>query len=46
MVSSVANSSVIYLVQNVKYIAIILKVNIVGPKIHGSCLNWSFILLD
>ena len=46
MVSSIANSSVIHLVQNVKDIAIILKVNIVGHKIHDSCLKWSFILLD
>ena len=44
--SNVANSSVIHLFQNVKYIAIIVEVNIVVHSIHGCCLKWSLILLD
>ena len=46
MFSSVANSSVIHLVQNVKYIAITLKVKIVVHRLHGRFLKWSFIYLD
>ena len=39
MFNNVANSSVIHLVQNVKYIAISLEVNIVAHRIHDCCLK-------
>ena len=46
MFSNVANSSFIHLLQNVKHIVIILKVNIVVHRLHGCCLKRIFILLD
>ena len=46
MFSNVANSSFVHILQNVKHIVIILKVNIVVHRFHGCCLKRIFILLD